>query len=318
MPIEFPCPSCQRTLRVGDDAAGKQAKCPQCGNIVPIPAATAPAGNLPEDQPAAPGESSPFATSAATGKDAANPYASPTTESYQPAKFQVAPGAIGNQQVDPGTIINYAWEVWKTNLGLLIGVFVFIVAVNYAIALVMGVTQGVLNQNDAPEAAAIVALIGNLISNVIGIYLSIGQAQIALKLARHQPAQFSDVFQGGPRFLPVLGGSILAGLALMAGFLLCIVPGVILMLLFWPFYYLLVDNKTGVFESFSTAYTITQNNVGSTFVLWLASFGIMLAGLLALCIGVLFAAPLVTMIWATAYLMMSGQLAAQPAYAKGY
>jgi len=34
----------------------------------------------------------------------------------------------------------------------------------------------------------------------------------------------------------------------------------------------------------------------------------MLIGFFALCVGIIFAAPLVTVVWATAYLMMSGQI----------
>lgn len=37
MPIEFDCTQCQLRLRTPDETAGKQAKCPQCGMLVPIP-----------------------------------------------------------------------------------------------------------------------------------------------------------------------------------------------------------------------------------------------------------------------------------------
>jgi hypothetical protein len=97
--------------------------------------------------------------------------------------------------------------------------------------------------------------------------------------------------------------------------LLCIIPGIILALMFWPFYYVVVESKAAVTDSFSVASTITQGNRGTTFVLWLASIGMMIVGVLAFCIGILFAAPLVGVMWATAYLMMSGQLAAQPGQA---
>ena len=50
MAIEFRCSQCNKLLRTGDDTAGKQAKCPECGAIMPIPAAVA----------AAPGGDSPF------------------------------------------------------------------------------------------------------------------------------------------------------------------------------------------------------------------------------------------------------------------
>jgi hypothetical protein len=38
--IQFNCPSCKTTTRVGDNAAGKKGKCPVCGNVVSIPPAS--------------------------------------------------------------------------------------------------------------------------------------------------------------------------------------------------------------------------------------------------------------------------------------
>ena len=40
MPIEFRCSQCGKLLRTGDDTAGRQAQCPECGtiSIVPNPA----------------------------------------------------------------------------------------------------------------------------------------------------------------------------------------------------------------------------------------------------------------------------------------
>lgn len=37
MSIEFPCPGCQKTLRVADEHAGKQARCPHCQTVTPVP-----------------------------------------------------------------------------------------------------------------------------------------------------------------------------------------------------------------------------------------------------------------------------------------
>ncbi len=37
MPIEFRCHRCQKLLRTPDDTAGKQAQCPQCGEVQTIP-----------------------------------------------------------------------------------------------------------------------------------------------------------------------------------------------------------------------------------------------------------------------------------------
>lgn len=39
MPISCECPQCGKRLKAADAAAGKKAKCPDCGGAVPIPAA---------------------------------------------------------------------------------------------------------------------------------------------------------------------------------------------------------------------------------------------------------------------------------------
>jgi len=51
MPIEFRCTKCGKLLRTGDDAAGQQAKCPACGELMSVPAGPAVAVEVvPDDQ----------------------------------------------------------------------------------------------------------------------------------------------------------------------------------------------------------------------------------------------------------------------------
>jgi hypothetical protein len=80
MAIEFPCHQCGKLLRVGDEAAGKQARCPSCGAVQGIPfRATPGAAGLPGAAP----DESPFGRpgnpAAPSPADPANPYASPMT-----------------------------------------------------------------------------------------------------------------------------------------------------------------------------------------------------------------------------------------------
>jgi hypothetical protein len=67
MAIEFRCTGCRKLLRSDDDAAGKQARCPECGAVAEVPAApgTAPASSTsPFVQPVS---TSPFGPATATG-----------------------------------------------------------------------------------------------------------------------------------------------------------------------------------------------------------------------------------------------------------
>jgi hypothetical protein len=253
----------------------------------------------------------PFATSP-------NPYAAPAG-GYEVQKFfAVHGGQLANVEVGLDPIMNHAWRTWQNHLGLLVGITVIVAVISNAIELPLQLIQGILAENNQPEAALAVGLLGFIANVVISVFLGIGQVQVALKLARGERAQVGDLFGGGGRFLPVLGASLLAGIALFFGFAACIVPGILLMIWFWPFYYLVVDDKAGVVDSFSLAAKITERNRVTTLVLWLVSFGIILLGLLVCCIGVFLAAPLVSLLWATAYLMMSGQLSPQPQLAAKY
>lgn len=71
MPIEFRCTQCQRLLRTQDDAAGKQARCPECGTILVVPApesALPPLGSWPSQEVGS--------TQSPTAAEAASPYPS--------------------------------------------------------------------------------------------------------------------------------------------------------------------------------------------------------------------------------------------------
>jgi hypothetical protein len=55
--IQFSCPTCQRPLKVGQEYAGRQSKCPGCGSFLTVPAAPGGSGAIPDwmsDAPAAP------------------------------------------------------------------------------------------------------------------------------------------------------------------------------------------------------------------------------------------------------------------------
>jgi hypothetical protein len=315
MPIEFACSGCSKTLRVADDSAGKQARCPECRAINDVPFAATPA-SASEATPAqkdwlfseagAKGGSTPFG-------DSSNPYAAPNAAAYgEPNYLPTVSGPIVPTVASVEAVLNYSWEIWKQNLGILVGLYVVIIVASYATALPLGFAQIAIEQNNGQEAGAIFSIIGNIVSSAVQLYLQIGMGQIMLKLARRQPAEFTELFTGGPIFFPVLGVSILFGLAVGLGMLLLIVPGIILALMLWPTYWLVLDGKAGVIESFSLASTITKNNWGTGFLLALLQMAIGIVGMLALCIGIIFAAPLAMMLWPVAYLMMSGQLSTYP------
>ena len=337
MPIEFNCTQCSQLLRVPDNSAGKSARCPKCQALMVVPAAagTEPAGRsasisqpLPSSPFAdAPAAGNPFASSSQganpfagsppapkpaenpfADKSSPNPYASPTG-GYEATPFAPTDLPISNVPVGFDAIWNHSLRVWQANIGILVVLTLILAGVWIGIVVPFAVLQEVAKDRDLDMLLEFTA---NVLSNLAQIYLGIGEAAICLKLARGMPASLGELFTGGLRFFPMLGYTILVGLAVLA----CLVPGIIILLYFWPCYYLIVERRATFLESFSLAARITEGNRATTFLIWLVSVGVGILGCCALYIGLLFALPLISVMWATAYLMMSGQLAPQPMYAK--
>ena len=120
MPIEFRCSECNQLLRTGEDTAGRQAKCPECGAIMNIPSP----GTVPEGPPApapqdasdspfgagSPGLSSPFDASGGMGdpppSDPTNPYQSPAAEIPAPGTISAGLRAYALARVStPATLL---------------------------------------------------------------------------------------------------------------------------------------------------------------------------------------------------------------------
>lgn len=257
------------------------------------------------------GASNPFASEPKGPTISSNPYASPTAypEPGRPLNAQ----GIGHQVVEIGDIMNHSMTVWQNNLGLLAGTTFVVFIIGQAIAQGSSVVQFALMSNKMEELAIVLAFITQFVSIAAGVFLGIGQVQISLKLARYQRAEFGDLFKGGSRFLPTLGITLLISLGLVAGCVV-LVGGIVLLLFFWPAYYLVIDEKCGVFDSFGVAAKITEQNKLTSFIMWLLSIGIVILGFLACFIGMFFAAPLVSLLNVTAYLMMSGQIPVKQQY----
>lgn len=97
MSIEFRCSQCGTLLRTADETAGKQAKCPTCGLIQPIPAVALESTRGIQDRTSG----SPFAPPAqpvsSPNYGPENPYQSPTSSGPTPSAWGVPVGPWGLQ-----------------------------------------------------------------------------------------------------------------------------------------------------------------------------------------------------------------------------
>lgn len=84
MAIEFRCTQCDKLLRTGEDTAGKQAKCPECGAVMTVPLPRGAGAGVPLPPPPGGESRSPFGPAAPVAGDAENPYLAPTQYGQTP------------------------------------------------------------------------------------------------------------------------------------------------------------------------------------------------------------------------------------------
>lgn len=311
MPIEFRCPQCSKLLRVPDDAAGKQARCPSCGAVVDVPAPRRPPTALPEAGAGQAG--SPFAPAASPlgPDDLENPYRSPLGGGA--VMEQIAPGEIRPTIIDIGAVLSQSWAIYQVHWGMCtLAVFLALViqqAYSVLFQVVVAVADMVVDSPVVIIVAVIVAQIGAMLLNA---WIWGGLTVFMLKTARAQPASISDLFSSTEQVWPLFCGSVLFSLVVGAGALLCFVPGVILALMFSQYWTLIVDRRERVLDAFSLSKQLTDGNKGSLFVVVLLYLGLGFIGLCACFVGMFFAMSFYLLVMVVAYLNMSGQAVAVP------
>lgn len=305
MAIEFRCDQCGKLLRVADETAGKQAKCPSCGAIQPIPS-TGPGG----ERPSSAASGNPFdALSPAGPVETGNPYQAPAGSEARPHAYAPAPtGEWRLTQIDAGDVLGRAWEIYKRDMGTVIGGVIVSGILQQIVTQITSITLAVVFQpRDGSAEAVALGMFAGMLSLLVNAWFAAGLALMLLRVARGERASIGDIFAGGPYYVATLVATIIFTMITLVGYMLCVVPGVILALMFSQFGYVIVDRNVSFGEALEKSREITQGNKLTLFVLGLASFGILLAGLLACFVGLIFAAPYVALLFAVAYVSMTGQ-----------
>ena len=147
----------------------------------------------------------------------------------------------------------------------------------------------------------------SIVLSLLSMFLSIGMIRATLHVARGGQADIDMVVSGAPYFWRVLLGNILFFFAAFLGFICLIIPGIYIVLTYWSFDHFIVDQDCDVIESFRRARRHAVGNRFAAFRLALLSLAVLLLGVLCFGVGLVVAIPVVSLMWTTAYLSMTGQ-----------
>lgn len=147
------------------------------------------------------------------------------------------------------------------------------------------------------------SFIVGIVSSILNVFVGIGFMYATLSLVDGDSITFKEMFTrpSGRDIVFVLLASLLSGILTMIGFILLIVPGIILAFGLSQVTYLVIDKKAGIIESLKKSWKITNGYKWRIFVIGFRAGLIALAGVLVVGIGLLVAMPIVYLMYAKMY-----------------
>jgi hypothetical protein len=229
--ITFDCAKCGRKLRVADQFAGKNCRCPSCSTIVPVPQIGQPVS---PSSTSAPGSSSSPSSSSPWGGSASQPVANNSSAtgnqgfweslgvpSSNPGNSQPAPhnpyAAVPTPMHSPYTYSpqqsGYSPSTNDNPLGLILGILSVVVALMSCgcyglispVGLVLGIiawasssrertkiAQGLARPSGIVESGYILGIIGTILSAIIMLLFAVVIIGLVIHAANNPGQAFDD------------------------------------------------------------------------------------------------------------------------------
>ena len=213
-----------------------------------------------------------------------------------PPPSGAVPTGGGGAAFNLGDAVSYGFNGLMKNIGPMILITLVIVLVNLVLTIIA-----------FPFDNAFMRLIINLIGWIVGMVLAMGLIRASLAVTAGRTPEVSMLFETENLGSYVIA-SILFGIGLFIGLILCIIPGIFFAVVFGFFGYVIVERgEQSPIDALKRAATITEGHRGALFGLMLVLFLINLVGAILCGIGLLFTYPLTAIAIAYAYRTLSGE-----------
>ena len=201
-------------------------------------------------------------------------------------------GGGGMPQLDVGSAISYGWMKFQEYAKE----FIILVLVVFAVMVVLAIISQValLPALVGDDTGFVLAMVGiavvSVLQFVVGFVVQAGVYRAALGVTKGQPPsikQLTDTTHLGPFVLTVL----LVGLGALIGYILCIIPGLIWLVLTAYAPIIAIDRGTSPVDAIRQSIKWVTDNLGQVFLILLVSYLVYLAGALVCGVGLLVSIP---------------------------
>jgi hypothetical protein len=213
----------------------------------------------------------------------------------------------GDYELDIGSCFSRGWELVKSNFWPAVGVSTLITFIIMAFSQITGlftgpIIQGMIRQHVFSPGGIFILVLVNVLSAPVYVVLMAGLTKYFLKLIRGEPATIGDAFSG---FGPAIGQLVLLGLVTnllaLIGYALCIIPGIFLQVAWLFALPLVVDRQMNFWDAMELSRKMVCKHWFIVFAFFIVYGLVVLAGVIACCIGILVTIPIGLGAWMYAY-----------------
>lgn len=180
----------------------------------------------------------------------------------RPAHVPASAGGAGSGQFDFGRVISRTFNAIKQNAAICFGASALLVGVPSMLTAFGGASfmTGAAESSSPSVVGGVVAYLFGIVLYLIGAFMLQGMVvKAAVGGFNGKRVTFGEAFGVGVQyFLPLLGLAIVAGIATGFAYILLIVPGVLLSIIWSVSAAALVMEKRGVFESLQRSRDLTR------------------------------------------------------------
>ena len=211
--------------------------------------------------------------------------------------------------------IAWGWRKFSENAGAVILAMVVVLGISIGLGLLGvlltgGFSADAMDPMASPffqfDSQGPAELLSQLIQTAVSVVLGGVAAKAALEVADGQAFDFFAAF-GKVNIVQLIIAGVVVGIATTIGFILLVIPGLIVMFLTYFTTYAVVDDDTPAIDGIKRSVKLTTENVGDALVLALLNVLVIIAGAIALCVGLLVAIPVTIFATAYAYRAFNGQ-----------
>lgn len=245
-----------------------------------------------------------------------NPYAPPETTNNLAAA--VPPGSGAPEEIAPGSrdldlmaLFQRAYDLTKRNFWKLLQiglVFLLLSAGVHAVVEALD-RQDLGGYGPGPreigywiqQAGSYQNLVCALLAWVANSFLNLGLTRVALNAASGDPMDAGMLLGQGRKILRSLGAEVLFWIIVAAGLVLLVFPGIYMAVRLCLYSEAIVDRNLNPVAALKYSFSLTKNNAGEMLGYMVLSLLLVLAGLLALVVGLAFAVPMATIAFSLTY-----------------